>query len=356
MFKRHNTFPVKVGPVTIGGQHPIRIQSMTNTKTSDIETTLHQINELTKAGCELVRVAIPDKDTLKTIPELVERSPIPIIGDIHFDYQLAIGAIKAGVSKVRINPGNIGSRDRVFEIVQTAREYQVPIRIGVNSGSLEKDLLEKYGANNPMALVESAASHLKMINRMGFYDIVVSLKASDVPTTLSAYYEFKRRYANPLHIGITEAGTVKTGTIKSAVGIGSLLTLGVGDTLRVSLSGSPLEEITAAHQILVSLGLRQGVKVIACPTCGRTGIDVEALALEVENRLQGYQLPITVAVMGCVVNGPGEAKEADIGVAGTESYGMLFRYGKPYKKVPRHELTDTLLEEIESFVDQQALS
>ncbi|OWZ84269.1 flavodoxin-dependent (E)-4-hydroxy-3-methylbut-2-enyl-diphosphate synthase [Natranaerobius trueperi] len=344
---RHRTFPIHVSNLEIGGNNPIIIQSMTNTRTHELENTLAQINELYNAGCQVVRVAVPDKQAIQTLPLLVAKSPVPLVADIHFNYQLAIDAIKSGVSKIRINPGNIGSVDKVSDIVSVAKEFKVPIRIGINSGSLEKSLLDKYGGPTHMALVESAVNNVMMLSKMNFHNVIVSIKASDVMTTIRANQEFAKRLSNPLHLGITEAGTIKQGTIKSAAGIGSLLAQGIGDTIRVSLSGSPVDEVEVAKTLLSSLGLSKGVEIISCPTCGRTDIDVEQLALEVEKLLSNYQVPIKVAVMGCAVNGPGEAKEADLGVAGAKDYGVLFKKGKIVKKVPRDELMDILMTEIE---------
>ncbi|ACB85020.1 flavodoxin-dependent (E)-4-hydroxy-3-methylbut-2-enyl-diphosphate synthase [Natranaerobius thermophilus] len=352
MSRRHRTFPVKVGSVTIGGTAPVTIQSMTNTDTKDTEKTLAQIKDLVEAGCQLVRVAIPDEESVNSFKTLTQFSPVPLIADIHFSYQLAIKAIEAGASKIRINPGNIGSRQRVAKVVEKAKTHNVPIRVGINSGSVEKNLLQKYGGPTPSALVESAVNNVMMLSEMGFGDVVVSIKASDVNTTVKANQEFATRLPNPLHLGITEAGTIKQGTIKSSVGIGTLLSHGIGDTLRVSLSGSPIEEVSVARGILSSLNLAEGPRIVSCPTCARSNISVEDLASTVEDRLKDLNTSLTVAVMGCEVNGPGEAKEADIGIAGSKEYGVLFKKGKIIDRVPKNQLLEVLSRAIDEYIDE----
>ena len=311
------TKQIMVGGVPIGGGAPVTIQSMTNTRTDDVEATLHQIRTLAAAGCEIIRVAVPDMAAAKAVGKIKEGSPIPVVVDIHFDYKLALEAIAAGADKVRINPGNIGGADHVKAVAQACAQRGVPIRIGVNGGSLEKPLLAKYGGVCPEAMVESAFGHIRLLNQFDFDDICVSLKSSSVPMTMKAYQLMNQASDYPLHIGVTEAGTVRMGTLKSAVGIGGLLALGIGDTMRVSLSADPVEEVYAAKEILKAAGVRrEGAELVSCPTCGRTRIDLIALANEVEERLKTVDKPITVAVMGCVVNGPGEASAADCGIAG----------------------------------------
>ena len=311
------TKQIMVGGVPIGGGAPVTIQSMTNTRTDDVEATLHQIRTLAAAGCEIIRVAVPDMAAAKAVGKIKEESPIPVVVDIHFDYKLALEAIAAGADKVRINPGNIGGADHVKAVAQACARRGVPIRIGVNGGSLEKPLLAKYGGVCPEAMVESAFGHIRLLNQFDFDDICVSLKSSSVPMTMKAYRLMSQASDYPLHIGVTEAGTVRMGTLKSAVGIGGLLALGIGDTMRVSLSADPVEEVYAAREILKAAGIRkEGAELVSCPTCGRTRIDLIALANEVEERLKAVDKPITVAVMGCVVNGPGEASAADCGIAG----------------------------------------
>lgn len=337
------TRQIKVGDVLIGGGVPISIQSMTNTRTDDVPATLAQIRALASAGCEIVRVAVPDMAAARAVEKIKAESPLPIVVDIHFDYRLALEAIAAGADKVRINPGNIGGEDRVKAVADACRQRNIPIRIGVNGGSLEKDILAKYGKVCPEAMVESAFGHIKLLNRFDFDDICVSLKSSSVPTTMKAYQLMRQESNYPLHIGVTEAGTVRMGTLKSAVGIGGLLALGIGDTMRVSLSADPVEEVYAARDILKAAGIRrEGVELVSCPTCGRTRIDLIALAEEVEERLKSVDKPITVAVMGCVVNGPGEASAADCGIAGGQGEGLLFKKGQIVKKVPQDQLVDEL--------------
>ena len=337
------TKQIMVGGVPIGGGAPVTIQSMTNTRTDDVEATLHQIRTLAAAGCEIIRVAVPDMAAAKAVGKIKEESPIPVVVDIHFDYKLALEAIAAGADKVRINPGNIGGADHVKAVAQACARRGVPIRIGVNGGSLEKPLLAKYGGVCPEAMVESAFGHIRLLNQFDFDDICVSLKSSSVPMTMKAYRLMSQASDYPLHIGVTEAGTVRMGTLKSAVGIGGLLALGIGDTMRVSLSADPVEEVYAAKEILKAAGVRkEGAELVSCPTCGRTRIDLIALANEVEERLKAVDKPITVAVMGCVVNGPGEASAADCGIAGGVGEGLLFKKGQIVKKVPQDRLVDEL--------------
>lgn len=344
------TKQIMVGGVPIGGGAPVTIQSMTNTRTDDVEATLHQIRTLAAAGCEIIRVAVPDMAAAKAVGKIKEGSPIPVVVDIHFDYKLALEAIAAGADKVRINPGNIGGADHVKAVAQACAQRGVPIRIGVNGGSLEKPLLAKYGGVCPEAMVESAFGHIRLLNQFDFDDICVSLKSSSVPMTMKAYQLMRQASDYPLHIGVTEAGTVRMGTLKSAVGIGGLLALGIGDTMRVSLSADPVEEVYAAKEILKAAGVRkEGAELVSCPTCGRTRIDLIALANEVEERLKTVEKPITVAVMGCVVNGPGEASAADCGIAGGVGEGLLFKKGQIVKKVPQEQLVDELFALIETL-------
>ena len=349
--ERKLTREVKIGSLKMGGTNPIIIQSMCNTDTRDVEATVAQILALEKAGCELVRVAIPDMAAADAVGEIKKRIHIPLVADIHFDYRLALRVMELGIDKVRINPGNIGDEARIKQVVDMAKEKQIPIRIGVNSGSLEKELVEKYDGVTPQGLVESAMKHVHILEKFGFYDIVVSIKASDVPFSIEAYRLLSEAIPYPIHVGITEAGTPYAGTIKSAVGIGTILAMGIGDTIRVSLTGDPIEEIRAAKEILKSLGLRQfGVTFVSCPTCGRTRIDLIGIAKEVERRcaeIRGKKLKI--AVMGCVVNGPGEAREADLGIAGGDGEGLIFRRGEILRKVPQERLVDELMDEIAHF-------
>ena len=344
------TKQILVGGVSIGGGAPVTIQSMTNTRTDDVEATLHQIRTLAAAGCEIIRVTVPDMAAAKAVGKIKEDSPIPVVVDIHFDYKLALEAIAAGADKVRINPGNIGGADHVKAVAQACARRGVPIRIGVNGGSLEKPLLAKYGGVCPEAMVESAFGHIRLLNQFDFDDICVSLKSSSVPMTMKAYQLMNQASDYPLHIGVTEAGTVRMGTLKSAVGIGGLLALGIGDTMRVSLSADPVEEVYAAKEILKAAGVRrEGAELVSCPTCGRTRIDLIALANEVEERLKAVDKPITVAVMGCVVNGPGEASAADCGIAGGVGEGLLFKKGQIVKKVPQEQLVDELFALIDTL-------
>ena len=344
------TKQIMVGAVPVGGGAPVSIQSMCNTYTHDVEATVRQINLLAAAGCDIVRVAVPDLAAAKAIGAIKERISIPLVADIHFDYRLALEAIAAGADKVRINPGNIGSEDRVKAVANACAQKGIPIRIGVNGGSLEKPLLAKYGKVCPEAMVESAFGHIALLNKYDFDDICVSLKSSSVPVAMQAYQLMHPRSDYPLHLGVTEAGTYEMGTIKSAMGIGGLLALGIGDTFRVTLTADPVEEVTVARRILQACGLRKdGPELIACPTCGRTRIDLIPLAQEVERRLEGCTKPITVAVMGCAVNGPGEASAADCGIAGGNGEGLLFRRGKVLKKVPQDQLVDELMKLIDEL-------
>ena len=344
------TKQIKVGNVLVGGGAPVSIQSMTNTRTDDVEATLRQIRELAAAGCEIIRVAVPDMAAAKAVGKIKEQCPLPLVVDIHFDYKLALEAIAAGADKVRINPGNIGSEDRVKAVADACRQKNIPTRIGVNGGSLEKPLLAKYGGVFPEAMLESAFGHIRLLNKFDFDDICVSLKSSSVPMTMKAYQIMSQESDYPLHIGVTEAGTVRMGTLKSAVGIGGLLALGIGDTMRVSLSADPVEEVYAARDILKAAGIRkEGAELVSCPTCGRTRIDLISLAGEVEERLKTVDKPITVAVMGCVVNGPGEASAADCGIAGGVGEGLLFKKGQIIKKVPQDQLVDELFALIDTL-------
>ena len=351
MIKRKKTRQVKVRNVSIGGDAPVAVQSMTNTKTTDIAATLRQITQLTEAGCDIVRVGIPDKESLTAFTEIRRQTEIPVVADIHFQYKLAVGAIEAGADKVRINPGNIGSQERVKAVIDAAKKAGIPVRIGVNSGSLEKSILEKYGHPTPEALVESALGYVRMMERFTFKDFVLSIKATDVLTTVDACRLLASQCDYPQHIGITESGTVRSGAIRSSVGLGILLAEGIGDTIRVSLSGDPVEEIYAAKEILKSLGLASGPVVIACPTCSRTQIDVALLAEKVEKMVSGITTPIKIAVMGCIVNGPGEAREADVGITGGKGTGIIFMNGEEVEKVKEEELLDTLWKYIRKIVE-----
>ena len=341
---------ILVGGVPVGGGAPVTIQSMCNTRTDDAAATVEQILRLEEAGCQIIRVAVPDLAAAKAVGAIKEGIHIPLVADIHFDYKLALEAVAAGADAVRINPGNIGGADRVKAVARACAGKGIPIRVGVNGGSLEKELLAKYGGPTPEALVESAFGHIKLLNRWDFDDICVSLKTSSVPGTIAAYRKMAAESDYPLHVGLTEAGTPRMGILKSAVGIGGLLALGIGDTIRVSLSADPVEEVYAARDILRVVGLRKDApELISCPTCGRTKIDLIGLAHEVEERLRTVRKPITVAVMGCVVNGPGEAREADVGIAGGDGVGLLFRKGEIVKKVPQAELVDELFRLIETL-------
>ena len=344
------TRQIMVGDVAIGGGAPVSIQSMLNTRTTDVEGSLEQLRRLKAAGCRIARLAVPNMEAARSFREICAESPLPLVADIHFDYKLAIASAEAGAAKIRINPGNIGGEDRVEAVVRACKERNIPIRIGVNGGSLEKHLLEKYGHPTAEALVESAFGHIALLEKFGFYDICVSMKSSRVPTMVEAGRLFRQRCDYPLHIGVTETGPVRMGLMKSAMGIGALLLDGIGDTLRVSLTDDPVEEVYAAKDILKAAGLRkEGVNIISCPTCGRTGIDLIGLVEQVAEALKNCEKPITVAVMGCVVNGPGEAREADIGIAGGEGWGMLFEKGEPKEKLPYEQLLPALLERIEKL-------
>ena len=343
------TRQILVGGVPVGGGAPVTIQSMTNTPTDDVTATVAQIRRLETAGCQIIRVAVPDMAAAKAVGAIKAQIHIPLVVDIHFDYKLALACVEAGCDAVRINPGNIGGADRVKAVAEACKAKKIPIRIGVNGGSLEKPLLAKYGGVTPEALVESAFGHIALLEQYDFHDICVSLKSSSVPVTMAAYRLMSEQSDYPLHLGVTETGTVRMGTLKSAIGIGGLLALGIGDTMRVSLSADPVEEVRAARDILKAAGLRrEGADLISCPTCGRTRIDLIALANEVEERLKAVDKPITVAVMGCVVNGPGEAAAADVGIAGGNGEGLLFRKGEIVKKVPQNQLVDELF----ALVDQ----
>lgn len=339
---------VKLGALTLGGDK-IYIQSMLNAPACDVEGSVKQAVALEKAGCEIVRAAIPTLDDVRLIPAIKAAVSIPLVADIHFDYRIALAAVEAGIDKVRINPGNIGSPDRVKAVADACKAHCVPIRIGVNSGSLEKELLEKYGRPTAEALVESAEKHIELLNRYDFDDIVVSIKSSDVRLMLEAYRLFAQKFDYPLHLGVTEAGTERMGVIKSAVGIGSLLCEGIGDTIRVSLTADPVREVYAAQDILKACGIGGGVEIVSCPTCGRTKIDLIGLANKVEDYCRGINKDIKVAVMGCVVNGPGEAREADIGIAGGDGVGLIFKKGEILRKVPESELMEELMKEIEKL-------
>ncbi len=349
--KRKTTKRIMIGNVPVGGGAPIVVQSMTNTNTADVSSTVHQIHRLTEAGCEIVRVAVPDLDAAMAISEIKAETQIPIIADIHFDYRLAIAAAKEGADALRINPGNIGGKNNIRKVVEVAAFHGVPIRIGVNSGSLEKDLLNRYGGPTPEAMVESALNHLGFLERLGFSNVKVSLKSSSVLDTIKAYRLFSSRADYPLHLGVTEAGPLVPGLVKSAVGIGTLLLEGIGDTLRVSLTSDPVQEVRAAYEILRATGLRsRGPEIISCPTCGRCEIDLLGLVDQVERELARISASPKVAIMGCVVNGPGEAKEADIGIAGGRGQGILFKKGKVLRKIPEDRLVEELVEEVKTML------
>ena len=344
------TRQIRVGDVLIGGGAPVVIQSMLNTKTTDVEGSLAQIKALKTAGCQIARLAVPNMEAARGFAEICRESPLPLVADIHFDYKLAIAAAEGGASKIRINPGNIGGEDRVKAVVDVCKDKKIPIRIGVNGGSLDKKLLEKYGHPTAEALVESAFEHLELLEKYSFYDTCLSMKSSTVPTMVAAARLFRSKCDYPLHIGVTETGPVKMGLMKSAMGIGALLLDGIGDTIRVSLTDDPVEEVYAAKDILKAAGLRkEGVNIISCPTCGRTRIDLIGLVNQVDAALKDCEKPITVAVMGCVVNGPGEAREADIGIAGGDGWGMIFEKGQQVDKLPYEELLPALLKRIEAM-------
>lgn len=350
---RSKTRPVKVGNLTIGGSNELIVQSMTTTKTHDIEATVRQINRLEEAGCQLVRVACPDERAANAIPEIKKRINIPLVVDIHFDYRLALKAIEGGADKIRINPGNIGCREKVEAVVKAAKERGIPIRIGVNAGSLEKHILKKYGYPTADGMVESALHHIKILEDLDFHDIIVSLKASDVNLAIEAYEKAARSFNYPIHLGITESGTLFAGTIKSAAGLGALLNMGIGNTLRISLSADPVEEVKVARELLKGFGLASNAAtLISCPTCGRIEIDLISIANEVEEYIQKIKAPIKVAVLGCAVNGPGEAREADIGIAGARGEGLLFRHGKTVRKVPEETMVDELKKEIDILAEE----
>ncbi|BBA69958.1 flavodoxin-dependent (E)-4-hydroxy-3-methylbut-2-enyl-diphosphate synthase [Geobacter sulfurreducens] len=348
------TRQIRVGNVPVGGDAPCSVQSMCNTDTRDAGATLDQISALAAAGCEIVRCAVPDMAAAEALGAIKRQSPIPVIADIHFDYKLALKVLEGGIDGLRLNPGNIGERWKVEEVVAAARERLVPIRIGVNAGSLEKELLQKYGHPTAEAMVESALGHVRILEELGYDQIKISLKASDVPKTVAAYRLLAQRVDYPLHIGITEAGTIFSGTIKSAVGLGILLADGIGDTLRVSLTGDPVDEVRVGFEILKALNLRQkGINLVSCPTCGRCQINLIGVAEEVEKRLAGIDAHLTVAVMGCVVNGPGEAREADVGIAGGRGEGLLFRNGEIVRKVPEADMADALIAEVEKIIAEK---
>lgn len=354
--ERRKTREVKIGNVTVGSGHPVSIQSMTYTKTSDKEATLSQIKQLENAGCEIVRFSVPDGECAKSIPYLKEHSSVPLVADIHFNYRLALQAVEYGIDKIRINPGNIGDSERVKQVANACKSKNIPIRIGVNGGSLEKHILEKYGSPTPEALCESAMYHVKLLERFDFNDIIVSIKSSDVETTVKANRLFAQMTDYPLHLGVTEAGTERMGLIRSSIGLGALLVDGIGDTMRVSLSDDVVKEVNAAKDILFSLGLRSGVKVVSCPTCSRCNINVFETAKRLEDALKDKPWDITVAVMGCAVNGPGEAREADIGVAGGKGNALLFKHGEPVGSISSDELFDVLMKEAKKIWEEKNIS
>lgn len=351
---RRKSRQIMIGNVPVGGDAPISVQSMTNTDTRDVQSTAAQIERLAAAGCELVRVAVPDDTAAAALKDIIQQSPVPVIADIHFDYRLALTAIASGVAALRLNPGNIGSAERVKLVVQAAKERRIPIRIGVNAGSLDKLLLEKYGGITPAAMVESAMQHVTILEELDFTDIKISLKAFDVPTLVEAYEMMAEKLDYPFHIGVTEAGTVQTGAVRSAVGIGVLLSRGLGDTLRVSLTGDPAHEVLVGYEILKTLGLRErGPTIVSCPTCGRTEINLIPVAEEIEKRTRHLKKPLRIAVMGCVVNGPGEAREADIGIAGGKGVALLFKKGQVVRKLREEEMVEALLAEIEAMAGDE---
>jgi len=354
VFERKKTRQIHIGSVAIGGGAPISVQSMTNTKTTDTEATVQQIKAITAAGCDIVRLAVPDMAAAENLGNIIKEVKVPLVADIHFDYKLALEAIRQGISGLRLNPGNIGGEEKVRAVVQEAKAHGIPIRIGVNAGSLDKKILEKHGGVTAEGLVESALQHVRILEQQGFYDMKISLKAHDVPMTLAAYRLMSEKVDYPLHLGITEAGTPNTGIIKSAVGIGSLLAEGIGDTFRISLTGDPVVEVKVANEILKALGLKEyGPTLVACPTCGRTSIDLPAIAVQVEKKLESITEPIEVAVMGCVVNGPGEARGADVGIAGGKGEGLVFRKGEIVRKVPESELVTELFKEIDAILEER---
>ncbi len=344
---RKQTKQIRIGQVLVGGNAPVSIQSMTNTDTRDVKATVEQIARLTDAGCDIIRVAVPDMEAAQAIKAIKAGITIPLVADIHFDYRLALECMKNGVDKIRLNPGNIGGHDRVKAVADMAKERAIPIRIGVNSGSVEKSIVEKYGGVTPEGMVESALSHAGLLEDENFSDIAISIKASSVPMTIAAYRLLSQRTSYPLHVGVTEAGTIKKGTIKSSVGIGCLLAEGIGDTIRVSLTGDPVEEIVVGREILKSLGMiKQGIEIVSCPTCGRTKIDLISIANQVEPVLEKLDKNIKVAIMGCAVNGPGEAKDADIGIAGGVNEALLFKKGTIIRKIPQDRIVEELIKEI----------
>ena len=352
--KRRPTRQIHIGKVAIGGGAPISVQSMTNTKTTDTEATVAQIRALQAAGCDIVRLAVPDMEAAKNLGNILRQVTVPLVADIHFDYKLALEAIHQGIHALRLNPGNIGGEEKVRAVVEAAKEAGIPIRIGVNAGSLDKKILKKYGGVTPEALVESAMEHVRILEALDFHDMKISLKAHDVPLTIAAYRLMSQTVDYPLHLGITEAGTVNTGIIKSAVGIGALLAEGIGDTFRISLTGDPVVEVRVANEILKSLGLKEyGPTLVACPTCGRTSIDLPAIAAQVEEKLRDIEEPIEVAVMGCVVNGPGEARGADVGIAGGNGEGLIFRKGEIVRNVPEADLVNELFQEIDQILEER---
>ncbi|MCE5170216.1 flavodoxin-dependent (E)-4-hydroxy-3-methylbut-2-enyl-diphosphate synthase [Paenibacillus profundus] len=353
MYLRHQTRPVQVGNVTIGGSNDVIIQSMCTTKTADVQATVAEIHRLEEAGCQIVRVTVNNQEAAEAIKDIKEQISIPLVADIHFDYRLALKAIENGIDKVRINPGNIGRREKVEAVVKACKERGIPIRIGVNAGSLENHLLEKYGYPTPEAMVESALFHIGILEELDFHDIIVSLKASDVPMAIAAYTKAAEVIPYPLHLGITEAGTLFSGTVKSAAGLGALLAMGIGSTVRVSISADPVEEVKVARELLKSFGLiTNAATLVSCPTCGRLDIDLFSIANEVEEYISKLKVPIKVSVLGCAVNGPGEAREADIGIAGARGEGLLFRYGEMIRKVPEQELVSELKKEIDYIVTE----
>lgn len=350
----HQTRQITVRGLAIGGGAPVVVQSMTNTKTADVDSTLVQISRLQQAGCQMVRLAVPDMEAAQALAQIRRQTDMPLVADIHFDYRLALASVQAGVDKIRLNPGNIGGADRVRQVAMACKERGIPIRIGVNSGSVEKDLLEQYGGPRPQALVESALRHVALLEQAGFFDIVVSIKASSVPDMVQANRLLAQRCGYAIHLGVTEAGTPASGVVKSAVGIGALLLDGIGDTIRVSLTADPVEEVPAAFRILQACGLRPNApELVSCPTCGRTSIDLISLANRVEQAISKRSLPIKVAVMGCVVNGPGEAREADVGIAGGIHEAVLFRYGEIVEKIPEDAIIPRLIAEIKQMGNRQ---
>ncbi|MGI6536763.1 MAG: flavodoxin-dependent (E)-4-hydroxy-3-methylbut-2-enyl-diphosphate synthase [Caldicoprobacterales bacterium] len=351
--KRAKTRKIHIANIAIGGDAPITVQSMTNTDTRDIKSTVSQIHRLEEAGCDIVRCTVPDKEAAEALARIIPQIHIPLVADIHFDYRLALASIEAGVAKLRINPGNIGKKENVKAVVEAAEDKGVPIRIGVNSGSLSRDILQKYGGVCPEALVESAMRHVEILEELNFKDILISVKSSDVQEMIESYRLISQKVDYPLHIGVTESGTVKKGTIKSSVGIGALLSEGIGDTIRVSLTGDPVEEVFVGKEILKSLGnIKEGVELISCPTCGRTQLDLIKIAQDVEQRLSSVKKHIKVAVMGCAVNGPGEARRADIGLAGGNGEGLIFREGKIIRKVKEEDMVDELIKEIKKIIGE----